>query len=569
MPTDLPVSFTPLEPELRSLVGVSQPLLNPARAVYTNRDTDLSQIRLVGFDMDYTLAIYKKLPMEQLQYDLTLERLIDKHGYPESIRELQYDPGFIVRGLTVDKRTGQLLKTDTHGSVSVCYRGRRRLDLAEIAHLYKHAKIRLQSATFASIDTLFALPEACLYANLVEFFDERHQAKQDLAPVALPENHQTPNLGPFDTWKLFDDVRAAIDDIHRDGTLKTIIMGELSTYIEQDEGLALSLHKLRSAGKKLFVLTNSYWTYTDAVMTYLLHGRLKEYTSWRAYFDIVIVGGRKPRFFTEREPFLELDTQAEDGQPGIVGEVTGDKFERGRAYQGGNIEAFERMCKCAGEEILYVGDHIFGDILRSKKDSRWRTCLIVEELEREIAGFFTHAKDVDALAALDAKRHAVDDAIGQQRALLAELELCATDTEGRGIEADLVPRLEDAAKRLRKEIDQAKRELRGLDENGRALQENLEKRFNPSWGRLLKSNNELSRFGGQITYYADTYTSRVSNFLQYSPVHYFRAPRELMSHDRSLMDSDLLQRVLSLEMEARGEPSPGEVNADAAVDAAE
>ena len=132
-----PVHFTALEPELRELLGVAYPLLNPARAVYTNRDLDLAGIQLVGFDMDYTLAIYKKLPMEQLQYDLTLERLIEKQGYPEAIRDLAYDPTFIVRGLTVDKRTGNLLKTDTHGGVSVCYRGRRRVAEEEIKALYK------------------------------------------------------------------------------------------------------------------------------------------------------------------------------------------------------------------------------------------------------------------------------------------------------------------------------------------------------------------------------------------------------------------------------------------------
>lgn len=539
--------FPQLEPTLREAVGAQHPLLNPTRAVYPNRDLDLSSIRLVGFDMDYTLAIYKKLPMEQLQYDLTLARLVKEHGYPAQVKELEYDPWFIVRGLTVDKRTGHLLKTDTHGQVSACLRGREALDREDIERLYKHAKISLQTDTFASIDTLFALPEACLYANLIEFFSARDAANKSTTPLQLPPNHQTPNLGPFDTWKLFDDVRESIDGIHRDGSLKSIIMADLGKYIEEDEGLALSLHKLRSAGKKLFVLTNSYWTYTDAVMTHLLGGKLREYTDWRAYFDVISVGGRKPNFFTEREPFLELDTDKPDGAFEVVGEVTTETFERGRIYQGGNIEAFERMVRAQGEEILYVGDHIFGDILRSKKDSRWRTCLIVEEIEKEIEGFFTWEKDIDALDALDAKRHSLDADIGQQRALLAHIDLGLADREARGIQAATAEGLEDYVKVLRKEVDRAKRDLRALDKESHALQTGIEARFNPHWGRLLKANNELSRFGGQISIYADTYTSRASNFLQYSPVHYFRAPRELMSHDRALMDNDLVQRVLELE----------------------
>jgi len=35
-------------------------------------------------------------------------------------------------------------------------------------------------------------------------------------------------------------------------------------------------------------------------------------------------------------------------------------------------------------QVLYVGDHIYGDILRSKKTLGWRTMLVVPELESEL-----------------------------------------------------------------------------------------------------------------------------------------------------------------------------------------
>lgn len=37
-----------------------------------------------------------------------------------------------------------------------------------------------------------------------------------------------------------------------------------------------------------------------------------------------------------------------------------------------------------GKDILYIGDHIFGDILKSKKQQGWRTCLVVPELTWEL-----------------------------------------------------------------------------------------------------------------------------------------------------------------------------------------
>ena len=35
-------------------------------------------------------------------------------------------------------------------------------------------------------------------------------------------------------------------------------------------------------------------------------------------------------------------------------------------------------------DILYVGDHIFGDILKSKKRQGWKTFLVVPELTKEL-----------------------------------------------------------------------------------------------------------------------------------------------------------------------------------------
>ncbi len=531
------VTFTPIAPELLKLAGAEASALAPERAVYTNRDLDLSGIKLVGFDMDYTLAIYKQAPMEQLQYDLTLDRLVSQMGYPEECRELRYDPTTAIRGLVVDKRTGNVLKMDTHGRVARAWHGHRRLSAEEVSTLYAHARLKLGSESLASADTLFSMPEVALFSNLVDFFDARVASGQGAGALSIPADAPTDRLlGTLNTWKLYDDVREGIDSIHRDGSLKAVIISDLSTYFDRDEALALTLHKLRSAGKRLFLLTNSYWLYTDAVMSFLLDGQMKEYGTWRSYFDVVICGGKKPAFFTERRPFLEV--LAQKGVEQTIGEVDADRFDRSRVYQGGNIADFERMANAKGEEILYVGDHIFGDIVRSRRDSRWRTCLIVEELEAEIRGTLENQGLADSLDDVDARRHAIDADIAIHRAVLDRLESAVSEKDACIINDDEKLQLEDAAKKLRKEIDIAKRALRALDKDAHEHQDRLDKSFNLRWGRLFKASNELSRFGAQVELYACCYTSRVSNFRSYSPVHFFRAPRERMAHDASLASSD-------------------------------
>lgn len=54
-------------------------------------------------------------------------------------------------------------------------------------------------------------------------------------------------------------------------------------------------------------------------------------------------------------------------------------------FQGGNYRILHDLLGIrSGGSILYVGDHIYSDILRSKRNLGWRTCLIVPELSNEI-----------------------------------------------------------------------------------------------------------------------------------------------------------------------------------------
>ena len=255
----------------------------------------------------------------------------------------------------------------------------------------------MSTPRYAGIDTLFALPEVVVYGRLVE-----HMKPADSEAFG----------------KLWRDVRECIDEAHRDDTLKSVIRADLTRFLDEDTELAMTLHKFRSSGKRLFLLTNSLWDYTDPVMRHLLDGRLPAYPSWRSYFDIIIVGGAKPAFFTDRQPFVELDVST--GQP--VGTVKGETLLRGHLYQGGNLLDFEKMAGASGDRVLYVGDHIYGDILRAKKSSVWRTAMIVQELEQEIQVSERQRRLIVGIDELDRKRRNLDSEIDFQQLLLKSLQ---------------------------------------------------------------------------------------------------------------------------------------------------
>ncbi|VDP47980.1 unnamed protein product [Schistosoma margrebowiei] len=74
--------------------------------------------------------------------------------------------------------------------------------------------------------------------------------------------------------------------------------------------------------------------------------------------------------------------KADTGQPSI-GHHMGP-LETGQIYSGGSCEVFSHLIGARGKDVLYVGDHVYGDILKSKKTVGWRTYLIIPELANEI-----------------------------------------------------------------------------------------------------------------------------------------------------------------------------------------
>ena len=347
-----------------------------SRRVFCNRNLRLDRTRFIGFDMDYTLARYTTA-IEHLQAEMVLDRMVSKYGYPRQVLEARYDPGFAIRGLTVDLPNGNVFKMDRHRYVGRIWHGDKPLDKDLRERIYTNRKITPSDPRFVMVDTLFSLPEISLYCQLVAYFD------------ALGDDASKPTYE-----KLWVDLREAMDSLHRDDSLKQNIRADLASYIIRDDELGETLHRFRSSGKKLFLLTNSEPEYTEAVMSFLFDGIDDSYPSWRDYFEFVLTSARKPSFFQSDEPFNATDNP--------TAEVS--VLRRGHLYTGGSFVELARLTGMMGEDVLYVGDHIYGDILRSKIHTHWRTAMVVQEMERELEQIQSCRADLDALAVLEEQR---------------------------------------------------------------------------------------------------------------------------------------------------------------------
>jgi 5'-nucleotidase len=471
-----------------ALAGAERGIAKPRR-IFVNRDLPMSGTEWIGFDMDYTLAIYDQPQMDEISIRATVQKLIAR-GHPPELADVRFDPLFPIRGLLIDKRFGHVLKMDRYKVVQRGYHGMRPLSKDEIRDLYQSKKIKPTTPRYHWIDTLYALSEAALYARLVDTLDAQGRR--------------------VDYARLFNDVRECIDEAHADGTIKGQVLCDLPRFVEKDPGLAPTLHKFRSAGKKLFLLTNSSFSYTSRMMAHLLNGSMPEYPSWRQYFDVVVVDAKKPSFFQQKHPLVEIE---------------------GEAYQGGNLRDLERLLGVTGDRILYVGDHIYGDILRSKKESSWRTAMIVKELEAEVASHEACAEDLANADEIDAIRAKLEDDLRYHQARVKEVTRQLEAHPEGASEGGPAGSLAAERTRWKKGVDRVRSLLRETDRQSALLRARVEARFHPHWGPLLKEASETSSFGDQVEQYACVYTSRVSNFLSYSPQQYFRSPRDLMAHE--------------------------------------
>ena len=234
-----------LEAQLGALLGETTTEIDVPRKnrVFCNRNLRMDSIEMIGFDMDYTLALYHQDKLEQLSIELTLTQADREARLSRGDPGLSYDPRWAIRGVMVDRQLGNVFKMDRHSHVGRCYHG------------VPRARSRRAQGD---------LPQREDQPVRRSLGVDRHAVR----PARGGDVHDDGRLGRSrrparsTTTKLFDDIRTAIDEAHRDDTLKSVIKADLPAYIVKDPLLGETLHKFRSSGKKLFLLTNSLYDYT-------------------------------------------------------------------------------------------------------------------------------------------------------------------------------------------------------------------------------------------------------------------------------------------------------------------
>jgi 5'-nucleotidase len=460
------------------------------RDIFVNRTLNLRSIDVIGYDMDYTLVHYNSEVWEGLAFTHAKESLMEQ-GW--DVEHFRFDEEEVILGLVLDLELGNLIKATRFGYVIRASHGSRFLTFDEMRAAYGNVRVALSNPRFVFLNTLFSLSEASLYAQLVDQYDSEV------------------GTGAHSFRALHRSVLSALDTAHMEGRLKADVIADLESAVALDPEVPLALLDQMLAGKRLVMITNSDWLYAKDVMAFAFDRFLPGDMAWRDLFEMVIVQAAKPRFFSGGSfPYKVVDEDLGLLQPHI------DPYEPNSIFHGGNARLLEQSLGVNGDRILYVGDHLFGDVQFPKEEMSWRTALILRQLENEVTAANEFGNDQALFTDLMAQKDELNRALALHR--LNDLR----------DQHDSVDRSDTATVWSAKQLQD---QIRALDEQIAPMAIRSGKLHNDAWGPIMRAGVDKSLFARQVERYADIYTSRAANFGDATPYGYLRASRSLLPHD--------------------------------------
>lgn len=453
------------------------------RIVYTNNYIGMGDIKVVGFDLDYTLINYTD-ELQPLIYNLAKEILIKANGFPQSLKHCHFDKNFAIRGLSVDTKTGALLKLSHLQRIGsqFAYLGKTKLSKEEIEEMYgksRHIAHDDLTSQMRPLFDLFSIAEGCLIADSIDQFERRRQMYGEA----------------YTSSDVIDDVQSAIRDVHVSGLLHNTVMADLDRYIAPSPDLPRLFQHLKSGGKKVFLCTNSGYKYANTTLSHILNLPYSASgASWKEIFDVTMCSSSKPDFYFSKRPFRRWNCELESPSSSPV-----STLEKGSVYVNGSMSWLLRSTGWTGKEILYIGDNLRADLVQARKNFGIHTACVIHELRSEV-----EVQNSSEFSQLHALRSSTRQLLTQlQNALQLERTRLAVSEDG--------DRLYQQDQHF---IDQLLGELLVINSD-------MSFSFNKQFGSIFRTDGHPSIFAFAVKRYADIYMSDVSNLAYYRSSHHF------------------------------------------------
>lgn len=318
--------------------------------------------------------------MIEHEYSVLSNFLVEK-GYSKEFLLKPFSEGadFLQKGLILDFKKGNLLRTCPDGSIQICSHGTKFLTKEEIIKIYgdqkrwevtdeycKDMMVAWNGTLAEYIRTCldyFDMPAALCFARIVDSIDLEKGGKQD-------------------EYNIWPDVLAGLMSMYErtlfsSGQSKYFeaLKAEPSKFIYKCSPQVLEWLKMLKAKKKSFLITGSHIDFAKLTAGYAMG------ENWRDYFDLIICYAKKPGFFTLNREFMQVDGIKET-EP-----IKVEDLVDGGLYTQGNFSELKKfiasLVKKEDPKILYVGDNLIQDVFTPNKHMGIDTVAIIEEMMAE------------------------------------------------------------------------------------------------------------------------------------------------------------------------------------------
>ncbi|GAB0099779.1 5'-nucleotidase domain-containing protein 1 [Sergentomyia squamirostris] len=339
---------------------------------------NLNDYDFIGFDLDNTVLRYNVRNCVEMEYQEMAKYLVKEKEYSAQLLE-PFDAGidFLQKGLVLDCEKGNILRISRTGTVLRAAHGSRFLSDEEIIRIYGPERCWSLMQKFSeNILDIWNGPVSLKLRNLLDYFD---------MPVSLLFSRIVDTIdaeqgGVQSTYTCWPDILSALVHIYSREHFESgisdyfnLLKAHPEKYLLRTNPSVIQWLKELKSTKATFLLTGSNSDFADFTATYALG------ENWRQLFDQVICFARKPAFFFDRRPFIEVSGYQE------CDPVDPNQLTVGKLYTQGNavdlIEILKQKNPVPSPRVLYIGDNLIQDVFAPSTICGWDAVAVIEELK--------------------------------------------------------------------------------------------------------------------------------------------------------------------------------------------
>ncbi|XP_024084509.1 5'-nucleotidase domain-containing protein 1-like [Cimex lectularius] len=332
------------------------------RAMSAKKFFNLSRYDFLGFDLDNTLCMYKLNYLINSQYDFMSAFLSKEKNYKDIQRKITVeDYKFLGRGIMMDVKRGNLLKTDQKGSIYRATHGTNVLDEKEIERIYGPEKKWTHVLDIAK--------ERRMVLEGGDLSKTNVYTSSDFTDISLPLVYaKAVDSCPGNVEEAWPDTINSLITMYNTGSnWKKHLVDNIDLFVyRRDQKIADWLKSLKGS-KCTGVITSSDAVTADRV------GSTGLGPQWKDLFHFIVYSAHKPTFFECTTPFKSVNCPSDcQNKPfDLAGEYTGGSY----------CEIEKQLAKKLGRQpvSVYFGDSVLSDLLLNSVD----TVAIAEEAKAE------------------------------------------------------------------------------------------------------------------------------------------------------------------------------------------